>query len=274
MPCRSRRCALRLGRTATCVWPRRGGADVLMERTAGSECLTSARFAGMNREAAPFAFLLAGDTFGVRGRSSPSTPSMAGPPSPSARNWACSRTRRFIVTRLGGCVGPAIAAEVAAVIARGLARSSLSGAARASSTSAFPAAAASTCISRSTPTPRCSARRCSGSRAAALQPPVRQGRRRAHPCRRARPRHRPCRQPVPAPLSAAHPRAAGRPRRRSRGHGAGGAGGEFDVALATPSENGRVLADLGVPVTLLHAQRAMGPADRSVDGHGAALPRA
>jgi xanthine dehydrogenase accessory factor len=90
-----------------------------MERTAGSECLTSARFAGMNREAAPFAFLLAGDTFGVRGALVTIYAINGGAPKPVGTQLGVLADGRFIGYVSGGCVEPAIAAEVAAVIARG-----------------------------------------------------------------------------------------------------------------------------------------------------------
>ncbi len=90
-----------------------------MQRTAGSECLTSARFAGMNREAAPFAFLRAAETFGVRGALVTIYAINGGAPKPVGTQLGVLEDGRFIGYVSGGCVEPAIAAEVAAVIARG-----------------------------------------------------------------------------------------------------------------------------------------------------------
>jgi xanthine dehydrogenase accessory factor len=90
-----------------------------MNRVAGSECLTSAGFAGMNRDAAPLAFLRAADTFGVRGALVTICAINGGAPKPLGTQMGVLEDGRHIGYVSGGCVEPAIAAEVAAVIARG-----------------------------------------------------------------------------------------------------------------------------------------------------------
>jgi xanthine dehydrogenase accessory factor len=92
---------------------------MLMQRTSGSECLTSARFAGMNREAAPFAFLRAAETFGVRGALVTIYAINGGAPKPVGTQLGVLEDGRYIGYVSGGCVEPGIASEVAAVIARG-----------------------------------------------------------------------------------------------------------------------------------------------------------
>lgn len=90
-----------------------------MNRALGSDCLTSAGFAGMNREAAPLAFLRAAETFGVRGALVTITALNGGAPKPLGTQLGVLEDGRHIGYVSGGCVEPAIAAEVAAVIARG-----------------------------------------------------------------------------------------------------------------------------------------------------------
>lgn len=92
---------------------------MLMQRIAGSECLTSTRFAGMNCEAAPFAFLRAAETFGVRGALVTIYAINGGAPKPVGTQLGVLEDGRYIGYVSGGCVEPGIASEVAAVIARG-----------------------------------------------------------------------------------------------------------------------------------------------------------
>ena len=94
-------------------------AQALSNRAPGSDCLTSAGFAGMNREAAPLAFLRAADTFGVRGALVTICALNGGAPKPLGTHMAVLEDGRYLGYVSGGCVEPAIAAEVAGVIARG-----------------------------------------------------------------------------------------------------------------------------------------------------------
>lgn len=92
---------------------------MLKKLVEGSECLTSAGFAGMNRDAAPLAFLRAAQTFGVRGALVTICALNSGAPKPLGTQLGVLEDGRHIGYVSGGCVEPAIAEEVAAVIARG-----------------------------------------------------------------------------------------------------------------------------------------------------------
>jgi xanthine dehydrogenase accessory factor len=85
----------------------------------GEDALKSSSFSGMSREAAPFAFLAAAKEFGIEGALVTICQINGGAPKPLGTHMAVLSDGRYLGYVSGGCVEPAIATEVAQVIASG-----------------------------------------------------------------------------------------------------------------------------------------------------------
>lgn len=92
---------------------------MLMREPVPETGLTSADFAGLDREAVPFAFLARARSLGIQGALVTITQIEGGAPKPLGTHMAILEDGRFIGNVSGGCVEPAIAAEFGPVITAG-----------------------------------------------------------------------------------------------------------------------------------------------------------
>jgi xanthine dehydrogenase accessory factor len=92
---------------------------MLVRKPVDGDGLTSHDFAGMDREAVPFAFLARARALGIKGALVTITQIDGGAPKPVGTHMAILEDGRHVGNVSGGCVEPAIAAQFAPLIAEG-----------------------------------------------------------------------------------------------------------------------------------------------------------